>query len=438
MKMFRGIKPLVFFVSVAILLSFVVSIQYVYGLNVSPSSRRDVSVPLWPTAALPTSIVSGNNAAVLFPMGSQNNILNRFWQLFTYDTATKKWQNIISGIGVATNGGLSIVPGQNGQFVLTVFPSVLLRFSPVDILKLSDRTRAAYTYTPLPPMTVNVLHTLSNAAEVTGNTYMSIAGTSRGSHPEIATGSLNGWRNVFLMSSTGSNCRVDNVSSLLYANSVLLFGTDCMAVGDLSHVFYRIGKWAAPEKLSLKEVSLSFKNILPHRYLAYKNMTSDTILLRGLSASFSGKSTAVAGGLVALLNKTGSMPHPVGLYAFTAVPAKNSHGGGIDLLTGRKSFLPLSLGSQVISAGRYTSSGYFVLVKGTGKKTSLFLYKSLRFGWVQVSNPPDGTQTVVQPNNSPLQAFVAAGNLLRVYSHVSRKWILSQSAKIGIQYGSSS
>jgi hypothetical protein len=427
-------KILAFFLLLGFLLSYIIPTPYTYGLNSKGFVQRKILK--WPTAALPTSVVSGNATVVSLSMGSKNNVLNRFWQLFTYDQDLHKWQNIVGNIGVATNGGFSVVSDENNQFLLAVFPAILLRFSPVDILKITTAKKVATSYVALPPMTQALSHSLSNITQINSSTFMSAVQTPTGSYPEVTSTSSAVWHKVSLFSSNKSNCRPDNISSLFNANNFLLFGTDCIVSDYQSPIFYGAHIQNAVKALQIKSIEVSFKNIVPHRYVSH-TLTSDTVLWEPLAKSLSTQTTTFAGGL-AVVSSAGKYTSPVGLYTFGVSETKSIENRNVVLHTKANSFLSLPLFANIISLGSYGTSGYFVLVKYPNKKTYLFLERSLGTKWVEIAGLPHAVQTIATLSSGVIQAFSVSGNILHIYNYAKDKWLLTQTIEVPIQYGSSS
>jgi hypothetical protein len=94
-----------------------------------------------------TSIETPAGSWAVVPMGTLDDPLNTFWQLFFRPSGASGWSDEASSLAVATNGGLAVATFGRGSLAVAIRPANRLDYSP--LLVTADSGRA---WSPVPPL----------------------------------------------------------------------------------------------------------------------------------------------------------------------------------------------------------------------------------------------------------------------------------------------
>ncbi|HEX4107535.1 MAG TPA: hypothetical protein VHX88_05340 [Solirubrobacteraceae bacterium] len=347
---------------------------------------------LAPPLARTLQVGAGTWATI--PMGSASGA-NRFWELFWRPAPGAGW-TLVTPPGVADNGGLDLAPGS--AFLVGFLPSFNLRFSP-----LASTADDGRTWTPgvLPAGLASAPDALAVGAD---GATAALTAAHRGTVLLEPHGG--GWTTLATARSLAAlaaarRCGLDELGAVAFAASgALLVGGSCAHAGEIALYAHDSAGWrnAAPP--------------LP-RSLARRDVSV-------LSLSQTATTTFV------LLDLTG---------ATHALEAAWSTDGGRRWQ--QTDPLPLPNGSRLLASGSGPGATTYVLAQA--KALLLDTASPRTDSWLALPAPPSGAAAVAL-GTSDDHALVVHGSVLADWQldAGARAWREIGSAKIPIQYGSSS
>lgn len=356
----------------------------------SAASHPSSAPPAAAAAPLATSMtVTGAGTWAIVAMGSSSSDQNNFWELFTRPAGSNQWE-LVTPPGVADNGGL-VASGGEESLTLAIRPSQGLTFSPLASTSDGGKTwstgllDAAVAAVP-DALAVGSGHTLALLDD----------GTIEQSGPAGAGWTRLATPDAIATSSAGRQCQVTGLTAVAYtpAGSPLA-AASCGRPGIVG-VFARsaTGTWQA----------------------AGPSAPGDsTVRVLRLTGTTAGDTTLLTSG-------TGSA---ASLFAaWTADGARWT----------TSSALPIG-SSQVLASGTGPGSTAWVLL--TGGRAAMITGPGA--SWRQLPVPPKGTATLATVSGTTVDALAVNGTSLTVYQLTpGGTWTEAESAKVPIQFGSSS
>ena len=346
-----------------------------------------------PTAAaapLATSMtVTGAGTWAIVVMGGSSADENNFWELFTRPAGGTQWE-LATPPGVADNGGL-IASGGDGSLTVVFRPSQGLTFSPLASTSDDGKTWGTglldAAVAPVPDaLAAGSGHTLALLDDGT----IEQSGAAGVNWTRLAT------PDAIATSPAGRQCQVTSLTAVAYTPSGSpLAAASCGRPGTVG-IFARTaaGAWQAAGPAA--------RGDSPVRVLRLTGTTAgDTALLTS--------GTGSAASLFA---------------AWTADGARWT----------TSSALPTGSG-QVLASGPGPGTTAWVLL--TGGRAAIITGPGA--AWRQLPTPPKGTATLAAVSGATVDALAVNGASLTVYQLTTGgTWTKTQSAKVPIQYGSSS
>ncbi len=426
-------------IMVILLGSFIYSYGNSYGLTTTKSHVPQVTT--WPDEPLATSVTGRSSSAVVLPMGEQNNVSDRFWQLFYTGSSPGKWQNVIGKVGVATDGGLTVYTTSRTKLLLLVQPTIFLKFSPVDIVTVNPKTPDKNTYTPLDPLLSKTLPTPSDLTQTSKNTFIAIAKAKDGLTYLVDAGKNTNWRDLKISTKSSSPCANSEITAISQLQNILLIGLGCPGI-NRQYVEYQNGL-VKNNALQVTNFGFPSQAAMTGSFgkKSSKANLSNEILLFSRTDHISPTGSYTFSVLDAVIYKDSKKVTPKG-FDVSLFGIKNAQNPVISMgknTTKQRSFLTVAPDDQVLSVGRYQNYGYFILTKAPRQNASLFLWQNAEGNWLKIGNLPPHTVTVVKPNNGPLESFSTDKKHLLIYDYYSKhnKWVISQNITVALQYGSS-
>ncbi|HLK01499.1 MAG TPA: hypothetical protein VKU39_16555 [Streptosporangiaceae bacterium] len=340
--------------------------------------RPAPSAPPPAAAPLATTLVTGQGAWAVLPMGDTSSSENTFWQVFVRPrTGAAGWQ-LATPPGVAANGGL-VSAGTDSELIVGFLPSARLTLSP-----LAASGDAGRTWTPdvIDAPLASVPGAL--AASAAGQQAALLTDSTIESKASDGTWSKLAAIGDIAASAPGRSCGVRAMSALsFWSEGELVAATDCTRPG-IAGIFIRTsGGWLAAG---------------PALPASYAN-TKVSVLRLGDQAAL----LRAGGDLLASWGQRVSDP----LSGVTGVSAS---GFGAAVTSGQSMWVLLADGrAATIAPG------------GT---------------WQLLPKAPAGTEVVV-PDQGQTQALAASGGTLTVWRLAGRSWTLVQTIKVPINSGSS-
>jgi hypothetical protein len=341
-------------------------------------------------APLTTSMtVTGAGTWAIVVMGGSAADENNFWELFTRPAGSAQWE-LVTPPGVADNGGL-VASGSDGSLTVAFRPSQGLTFSPLASTSDDGKTwttgllDAAVAAVP-DALAAGSGHTLALLADGT----IEQSGAAGANWTRLAT------PDAIATSPAGRQCQVTGLTAVAYTPpGSPLAAASCGRPGIVG-IFARTaaGTWQAAGPVP--------PGNSPVRVL---RLTSTT-----------------AGDTALLTSGTGSV---ASLFAaWTADGTRWTTSSGLP--TGS---------SQVLASGTGPGSTAWVLL--TGGRAAIITGPGA--AWRQLPAPPKGTATLAALSGTTVDALAVNGTSLTVYQFIpGGTWTKMQSAKVPIQYGSSS
>lgn len=360
------------------------------------------AIPTPMTTSLPT--VAGT--WVTLPMGRLDEALNTFWQLFYRPSGpSSAWSNQVEATATATNGGLVLARGPNGELVVGVRPSSYLTFTPIIYT-----TNAAKTWST--GLLDAALAATPDALAV-GPRGQGLALVGSGNDISVmeATSGLSTWRTLtggsaVAASPAGQACGLGAITAVGYLDDQPLVAGSCGHPGRVGLLTLDDDTWV---------------NAGP---------TLPSSLDTGRAEVLGLQSDGVDGDLTAL----------IGIQ-----PAGDAQPGTTDLVTAWRDSttwtvstpLDLPAGADIQSYGPDAAGGEYVLSGGL-----LHDAEGSSYGWVMLPTPPTGTDTVAFAaghGGSSVEALTGSATVLTVWSldQSSQQWSKQQTIDVPIQYGSS-
>jgi len=356
----------------------------------STASHPSSAPPAAASTLLATSMtVTGTGTWAIVEMGGSTADENNFWELFTRRAGSTQWE-LVTPPGVADNGGL-VATGGSGSLTVAFRPSQGLTFSPLASTRDDGKTWGTGLLDAPVAAVPDALaadggHTLAlvdngtiEQASVPGTAWTTLA-----TPDAIAT------------SPAGRQCQVTGLTAVAYTPSGSpLAAASCGRPGTVG-IFARTaaGTWQAAGPAA--------PGGSPVRVLRLTETTAgDTALLASRTGSKASLFAAwIAGGT-----------------RWTTSPA---------LPTGS---------SQVLASGTGPGSTAWVLL--TDRHAAIIAGPGA--AWRQLPAPPQGTAALATVSSTTVDALAVAGTSLTVYQLTpAGTWTKTQSAKVPIQYGSSS
>lgn len=346
---------------------------------------------------LATSLQTAAGTWASVPMGHLGTRLGTFWQLLYRPRGGRRWTDVVSALGVATNGGLVIAGSGPDGLLAAVGPSNLLRFSPVaattgDGRSWSVRAPLAGAVSALADAGTGAL-ALSDAAG--GGRLLATSGPTKRWHPLATAGSL-------ARSVGGRSCQPVALTVVAYDPSgTPLVGAACRRPGVVGILADEGGTW---------------RSVGPS--LAAGQWAEGVSVLR---------LQAAGGTLVALLELRG--PLGSGLVAARSGP----HGAWRLSAPTR-----LGAGDRVVSAGPAGPEGQFVLLR-TPAGAERLLVSGPRLSWSSLPRPPPTTATVAFGPSGAADVLAVSGSVMTNWAlqPAGTRWRRAGALHVGILYGSS-
>jgi hypothetical protein len=356
----------------------------------SAASHPSAAPPAATAAPLATSMtVAGAGTWAIVAMGGSSADENNFWELFTRPAGSTQWE-LVTPPGVADNGGL-VASGSDGSLTVAFRPSQGLTFSPLASTSDDGKTwgtgllDAAVAAVP-DALAAGSGHTLALLDDGT----IEQSGAAGVNWTRLAT------PDAIATSAAGRRCQVTGLTAVAYTPSGSpLAAASCGLPGAVG-IFARTaaGTWQAAGPAAPS-------GSLVHVLRLTETTGGDTALL----ASGTGSAASL-------------------LAAWTA--------DGTRWTT--SSALPTG-SSQVLASGTGPGSTVWVLL--TGGRAAIIPGPGA--AWRQLPAPPQGTAALATVSGATVDALAVAGTSLTVYQLTpSGTWTKTQSAKVPIQFGSSS
>jgi hypothetical protein len=356
----------------------------------STASQPPSAPPAAAAAPLATSMtVTGAGTWAIVAMGGSAADQNNFWELFTRPAGGTQWE-LATPPGVADNGGL-VASGGDGSLTVAIRPSQGLTFSPLASTSDDGKTwgtgllDAAVAAAP-DALAAGSGHTLALLDDGT----IEQSGAAGGNWTRLAA------PDAIATSPAGRQCQVTGLTAVAYTPSGMpLAAASCGRPGTVG-IFARIaaGTWqaagpAAPGGSPVRVLRLT------------GTATGDTALLAS--------GTGSAASLFAAWTADGTR-----WTTSSALPTRSS---------------------QVLASGTGPGSTAWVLL--TDGRAAIIAGPGA--AWRQLPAPPRGTATLAAVSGSTVDALAVNGTSLTVYQLTSGgTWTKTQSAKVPIQFGSSS
>jgi len=333
--------------------------------------------------------VAGAGTWAIVEMGGSAADENNFWELLTRPAGSTQWK-LVTPPGVADNGGL-VASGGSGSLTVAFRPSQGLTFSP--LASTSDDGKTWGT-----GLLDAAVAAVPDALAAGGGPMLALlddgtieqAGTAGASWTTLAG------PGAIANSPAGRQCQVTGLTAVAYAPSGSpLAAASCGHAGT-------VGIFARTEAGAWQAAGPSAPGGSPVRVLRLTSTTAgDTALL----ASGTGSATS--------------------LFA-----AWTSSGGSWTT----SSALPAGSG-QVVASGTGPGSTAWVLL--TGGRAAIIAGPGA--AWRQLAALPQGTAALAAGSGATLDALAIGGANLTVYLLTpADTWTKTQSAKVPVQYGSSS
>lgn len=356
----------------------------------SAASQPSPAPPAAAAAPLATSMtVTGAGTWAIVAMGGSSPDQNNFWELFTRPAGGTQWE-LATPPGVADNGGL-VASGGDGSLTVAVRPSQGLTFSPLASTSDNGKTwgtgllDAAVAAVP-DALATGGGHTLA----LLGDGAIEQASAAAANWTRLAT------PDDIATSPAGRQCQVTGLTAVAYTPSGSpLAAASCARPGTVG-IFARTatGTWqaagpAAPGGSPVRVVRLT------------GNSTGDTALLAS--------GTGSAASLFAARTADGTR-----WTTSSALPTGSS---------------------QVLASGTGPGSTAWVLL-ADGRAA---IITGPGAAWRLLPAPPKGTATLAAVSGTTVDALAVNGTSLTVYQLTpGGTWTKTQSAKVPIQFGSSS
>jgi hypothetical protein len=350
-----------------------------------------------PSMATSTETPAGSWAVV--PMGTLDDPLNTFWQLFFRPSGAAGWSDEASSLAVATNGGLSLATFGRGSLAVAIRPANRLDYSP--LLVTADSGRA---WSPAPPVggVAKVPDALAVGARSRG--LVLTTGTTGNDVLESDNG-LTGWKEVtstgtLQSSAAGRACGLASITAVGVVATNVLVGGDCRRAG-VAGIF--------------AETPDGWRLVRPALPAALRHEPVDVLALQ-----------PNRGGVCALLATAGN--EGTSLVAACTGEDENWTVSPI-----------LDLGSgHVLSVGSDDGSGLFVLAARAASE-SIDVLSEPSATWSSLPNPPAGTQTLVFGVAGKVDALTVSNATFTdsALSSASGHWTKVQVIDVPIEYGSS-
>ena len=367
----------------------------------SPSAS---SAPPAFAAPLQTTVPVSSGSAAVVAMGTLDDPLNTFWQLFVRPSASAPW-TLATPPGVADNGGLvvSAAPGAD-----PVGPwSLLAGFEPSQALVFSPLSVSTDQGTSWAPGAVDGgLALVPDALASSTSSGLLALVRARGGEVLRSTGDPTTWstlvdRRALAMSGAGRVCGIGALTAVaIDGGGTPLVGTSCSDGGVVGLFALSGGRWQQRGPV-----------------LAAGDAAAPTEVLRVLQVG------DVTGVLVAV---GGRAP---GIVAFAATA-----GGGWS----ESGVLPVPAGTSLVSTAAGPGGG-FVVVTARGGALALDEESGAGGAWQGRPAPPTGTQAVAVGPGGELDALVVASAACTDWrlDPSTASWASTGSVHVPIQFGSS-
>ena len=356
----------------------------------SAASHPSSAPPAAAAAPLATSMsVTGAGTWAIVAMGGSSADQNNFWELFTRPAGSTQWE-LVTPPGVADNGGL-VASGGDGSLTVAFRPSQGLTFSPLASTRDDGKTWATGLVDAAVAAVPDAL------AAGSGSTLALLAdGTIEQSSAASANWTKLATAGAIATSPAGRQCQVTGLTAVAYTRSGSPLAAASCGRSGIVGIFARTaaGTWqaagpAAPGGDPVRVLRLT------------GTAAGDTALLES--------GTGSAASLFAAWTADGTR--------WTTSSA-------------------LSTGSaQVLASGTGPGSTAWVLL--TDGRAAIIPGPGA--AWRQLPAPPKGTATLAAVSGTTVDALAVNGANLTVYQLTQGgTWTKTQSARVPIQYGSSS
>lgn len=375
-----------------------------------PTADSNLSLPL------STSINTSQGTWAVFPMGDLSNHFNRFWQLFYQPPNSSSWTNLVKEVATATNGGLSITSNST-QTVVAIRPSFYLQFTPI----ISTRDQGSTWSNGLLD---HKLATYPNSLALgSNNEALAVVDAPGGNQVYASTRNLDTWKFSIdlkkLKQLRGSRlCQPTKITAVSYLGDTGIIGVDCSTPGMFGLYRYNGSAWQ----------------------FSGGHLPSD---LSNFRISVVGIDTVRSGAEVLLDNRSRNQ------VTLAVASIESSQNFAYSMKWTTSHILSINGKARLICLSPISNGGFYVLDSTRSGGTTLYQFSmpnsTLTKGiaplgtWTVLSSPPIGTQDVVSGSNSLPLAMQVNKTSLSIWSlnQTTRKWDLSQSSHVSIQFGSS-
>jgi hypothetical protein len=346
-----------------------------------------------------TSIETPAGSWAVVPMGTLDDPLNTFWQLFFRPSGASGWSDEASSLAVATNGGLAVATFGRGSLAVAIRPANRLDYSP--LLVTADSGRA---WSPVPPLGGVAKMPDALAVGASGRGLALTTGTTGNDVLESASG-LTDWKELtstgtLQSSAAGRSCGLASITAVGVVATNALIGGDCRQAG-VAGIF--------------AETPDGWRLVGPALPASLRHAAVDVLALQ-----------PTRDGVCALLVTAGN--EGTSLVAACSGEDVNWTVSPI-----------LELGSEhVVSVGSDDGSGLFVLAARAASQ-SIDVLSEPSATWSSLPNPPAGTQTLVFGAAGKVDALSVNNTTFTdsALSSASGRWKELQVIDVPIQYGSS-
>lgn len=350
---------------------------------------------------LATTLETSAGTWAVVPMGRLGQPLDTFWQLLFRATSSARFSDVVSGLGVATNGGIVLAPGPGTGILAGVRSAARLTFSPV-----AASLTAGRSWQPVAPLPESLADSPGALVALSNGTDLALVGS--GSHLEVlaTTRDASTWHQIATMRSLGASpagrhCRASELTTLGAWGAIPVVGAECAVrgvVGILALDGSRLDAPSLPVRLRYSSVSV--------------------LRLAGAGP-----------GLAALLELSSGHASSL-VLAESAAPASRW-----------RLSVPAAMarGAWIVSDGPTGSGGLFALAESPTGKETLYVIEGPRASWQRIRALPDGTRTVAIDASGSVEALSTDRSTFTSWllRHPGGSWQRAQTLEVAIQLGSS-
>jgi hypothetical protein len=356
--------------------------------------------PPFPTP-LATSMETADGTWATLPMGHPDDPLNTFWQLFLRPTGQSLWSNQVEATATATNGGLTMANRGGQQLVVTIRPSVDLRYTPM--IATSD---AGESWTNGLIDTAIAAAPNALALGPAGGAEAIVDDVHGQSELLSATSGISSWRILATTSALDSepatrSCSPSRFTAVAYTGPDALVGAACTKPGSDGMFLVQSSRWQV---------------VWPVLPATTKRARAEVLGLDPLPT-----------GVAALLGFSGNSGEELVASWTTSGTMWESSGT-----------LHVPSGESIVSYGP-SNGGVFVLLSSSDGAKKLYQADTPGSGWLELPGPPSATETLAYGPGSTVDALAVEDTVLTVYTLTSANgWAPTQIVHVAIQFGSSS